>query len=78
MKMLKYPDFRKVLNDYKLGLTEGEIKAVFDGFDVSRMGTIDYEEFLKIVRVPFPGGYIDTKLIGKNERVSYRSSAESF
>ncbi len=52
-KTVPYPDFRKVLNDYKLGLAEADISALFTGFDVSKTGEIDYEEFLRIIQVTF-------------------------
>ena len=69
-KALGYTEFRKVLNDYKLGLKEPEIRALFSAFDVSNIGKVDYEEFMKIVRVS--ESLLNHATIGKNERISYR------
>ena len=51
MKTIEYPEFKKILMDYKLGLLEGDIKTIFASFDVNHAGSVDYEEFLRIVRV---------------------------
>jgi len=51
LKMIDYSGFRKALNNYKLGLTDGEIRSLFNGFDVTHSEEVDYEEFLKIVKV---------------------------
>jgi Ca2+-binding EF-hand superfamily protein len=50
-KMIGYSGFRKALNNYKLGLTDSEIRSLFDGFDVTHSEEVDYEEFLRIVKV---------------------------
>ena len=46
-----YPGFRKALHDFQLGLSDDDIQALFTEFDISTSGTIDYDEFLLIVRV---------------------------
>ena len=44
-------EFKKACKDYRIGLSEEEIKAVFNHFDKRGDGTIDYEEFLREIRV---------------------------
>ena len=35
-----------------LGLTDSDIKALFDTFDRNRDGSIDYDEFIRILQGP--------------------------
>lgn len=51
IKQLSYLEFRKVLADFKLGLSEQDIKSVFTGFDINKSGQVDYEEFMQIIKV---------------------------
>ncbi len=44
-------EFRKAAKDYRMGLTDEEIKVAFNNFDKRGDGLIDYEEFLREVRV---------------------------
>ena len=47
---LDFYEFKKSLTDYKLGFTSHELKILFDAFDVNDDQTVDYDEFLRIVR----------------------------
>ena len=47
---LDFYEFKKSLTDYKLGFTTHELKILFDAFDVNDDQTVDYDEFLRIVR----------------------------
>jgi len=44
-------EFKKGNNDYRLGLSADDIKLVFSYFDKTGDGCIDYDEFLREVRV---------------------------
>ena len=49
-KTLEYAEFVKAMKDYKVGLTDEEIKELFELFDRDGSGTIDYDEFLRQIR----------------------------
>lgn len=49
-KVVGYPGFRRAFNNYKLGLSEDDIRALFNGFDVTKSGEVDYEEFMRILK----------------------------
>ena len=49
-KTLEYAEFVKAMKDYKVGLSDKEIKELFDLFDRDGSGTIDYDEFLRQIR----------------------------
>ena len=51
MSLDKY-EFTKAMQDYMLGLSEGEIATLFRTFDYDRNGLIDYDEFLRTIRGP--------------------------
>jgi Ca2+-binding EF-hand superfamily protein len=44
-------EFRKAMNDYRVGLTDEEVKIAFNTFDKRGDGNIEYEEFLREARV---------------------------
>jgi Ca2+-binding EF-hand superfamily protein len=44
-------EFKKATDSYRVGLTDDEVKLAFGHFDKRGDGTIDYEEFLREVRV---------------------------
>ena len=44
-------EFRKAMNDYRVGLNDEEIKIAFNTFDKRGDGKIEYEEFLREARV---------------------------
>jgi Ca2+-binding EF-hand superfamily protein len=45
-------EFKKAMRDFKVDLTENEIKSVFFVFDRDGSGEIDYDEFVRGVRGP--------------------------
>lgn len=51
-KVVDFVDFKRVLTDYKFDLNEDDIKELFLAFDVNKNGSIVYDEFLRIIRVP--------------------------
>jgi len=46
---LDFAEFKKALDDYKVGCTEEDISALFGIFDRNRDGTIIFEEFLAAI-----------------------------
>ena len=51
-KSLSLLEFKKALLEFKLNLTEVDIRALFEYFDRDENGTIDFEEFVQGVRDP--------------------------
>jgi len=49
-KAINYSEFAKALNEYKLGLTEEEVRALFHEFDVDGSGKVSIDEFVRGVR----------------------------
>jgi Ca2+-binding EF-hand superfamily protein len=49
-KSLDLNEFRKAMRDFKIDLTDEHIGIVFNAFDLNRDGSIDYNEFLRIIR----------------------------
>ena len=49
---LEFPEFRKAVVDYRVGLTEKEIDELFKAFDRSGDGVVDYDELLRNIRGP--------------------------
>lgn len=45
-------EFKKAIRDFKVDLTDTEIKLVFQHFDRDSSGEIDYDEFVRGVRGP--------------------------
>lgn len=45
-------EFTKAMKDYMLGFSEGEIKSLFNYFDIDRSGSVDYDEFIRTLRGP--------------------------
>jgi Ca2+-binding EF-hand superfamily protein len=47
-------EFTKAMKDYMLGFSDGEIKQLFQFFDVDNSGGVDYDEFLRALTGPMP------------------------
>lgn len=45
-------EFTKAVKDYMLGFSDGEIKTLYNYFDVDRSGSVDYDEFIRSLRGP--------------------------
>jgi Ca2+-binding EF-hand superfamily protein len=46
---LDFGEFKKALDDYKVGCTQEEAQQVFEVFDRNRDGTINFEEFMSAI-----------------------------
>ena len=44
-------EFRKAMRDYQLGFSDAEIETLYKKFDINKDGTINYDEFLRSIRV---------------------------
>lgn len=49
-KSLDRNEFRKAINDFRVSIPTEHIDTIFNAFDLNRDGTIDYDEFLRIIR----------------------------
>jgi Ca2+-binding EF-hand superfamily protein len=49
-KSLDRNEFKKAINDFKVGIPAENIDTIFNAFDLNRDGTIDYDEFVRIIR----------------------------
>lgn len=47
---LSRPEFEKACREYKLEITSDDIGTLFQAFDINRDGTIQYDEFLRMIR----------------------------
>jgi Ca2+-binding EF-hand superfamily protein len=45
-------EFSKAVKDYGLGFNDTEIKSLYAYFDSDRSGSVDYDEFLRVLRGP--------------------------
>jgi Ca2+-binding EF-hand superfamily protein len=45
-------EFSKAVKDYMLGFNDAEIKVLYAYFDSDRSGSVDYDEFLRVIRGP--------------------------
>lgn len=53
-KLLDVDDFRWGLKDYGISVSKEEAQQILDHFDRDRNGVVDYNEFLRALRVSFP------------------------
>jgi Ca2+-binding EF-hand superfamily protein len=49
-KSLDKQEFKKAIRDFKIDIPDEYVDIVFSAFDLNRDGTIDYDEFLRIIR----------------------------
>jgi len=49
-KSLDKYEFKKAVRDFKIDIPDDYIDVIFSAFDLNRDGTIDYDEFLRIIR----------------------------
>ena len=49
-KSLDKYEFKKAIKDFKIEIPDDFIDTIFNAFDLNRDGTIDYDEFLRIIR----------------------------
>lgn len=49
-KSLSRQEFEKACRDFKVEIASEDIGTVFAAFDVNRDGTIQYDEFLRVIR----------------------------
>jgi len=46
-KTIDVNEFLKICKDYRVGLEDNEVRAMFKAFDLDGTGSIDYDEFLR-------------------------------
>ena len=44
-------EFKKAIKDFRVGISERDAERLFNIFDRDRSGSVDYDEFLRGVRV---------------------------
>ena len=49
-KSLSKGEFEKACKKYKMDISSDDIGSMFAAFDINRDGTIQYDEFLRIIR----------------------------
>jgi Ca2+-binding EF-hand superfamily protein len=49
-KSLNEYEFTKAIKDFRIDIPDQSLKVVFNAFDVTRDGSIDYDEFLRAIR----------------------------
>lgn len=49
---ISYPEFHKAMKDFKVDLTDNEVRAVFSEFDVDGSGLLSIDEVLRGIRGP--------------------------
>ena len=52
-RKLSLDEFRKGVEEYGLNFSKSDIEEMFRVMDIDRSGSIDYEEFLRRLRVSF-------------------------
>ena len=45
-------EFKKAIKDFRVEIPPESMDAVFDAFDLNRDGSIDYDEFLRLIKGP--------------------------
>lgn len=49
-KSLDKQEFKKAVQDFRIEIPQEHINTIFNAFDINRDGTIDYDEFVRIIR----------------------------
>jgi len=49
-KCVSYNEFRKALNDYKMGLTDEETQALFSYMDLNGNGVVEIDELVRVLQ----------------------------
>jgi Ca2+-binding EF-hand superfamily protein len=49
-KSLDKQEFQKAINDFRVAVPPEDIDVIFNAFDLNRDGTIDYDEFVRIIK----------------------------
>jgi Ca2+-binding EF-hand superfamily protein len=57
-RKLNLDEFRKGVQEYGLNFSKSEIEDLFRLIDIDRNGNIDYEEFLRRLRVYFSSNFV--------------------
>lgn len=50
-KSLSLAEFKKALKEFKMDLSESDLRQLFDHFDQDGSGSIDFEEFVQVSNV---------------------------
>ena len=74
-RKLSLDEFKKGVEEYGLNFSKAEIEELFHLIDTDRSGNIDYEEFLRKLRVCFEKFhryfYSSNIILASNEQFSY-------
>jgi len=49
-KSLDMNEFKKAVHDFRIEIPDDYIQTIFNAFDINKDGTIDYDEFVRIIR----------------------------
>ena len=49
-KSLDKQEFQKAINDFRVAIPAEDIDVIFNAFDLNRDGSIDYDEFVRIIK----------------------------
>jgi len=49
-KCISYSEFRKALNDYKMGLTDDQMKQLFSYMDLNGNGVVEIDELVRVLQ----------------------------
>lgn len=49
-KCISYSEFRKALNDYKVGLTDDQTKQLFSYMDLNGNGIVEIDELVRVLQ----------------------------
>ena len=50
-KAINYQEFNKAMRDYKIDLTENEVKVVFEEIDRDGSGSLSIDELVRAIQV---------------------------